>query len=42
VVDNIRALLPFFREHMPPTVHMALRGDRSKNIREAPSSAPFP
>ena len=34
VVDNIRALLPFFREQMPPTVHMGLRGDRSKNIRE--------
>jgi HAE1 family hydrophobic/amphiphilic exporter-1 len=35
VVDNIRALMPFFREQMPPTVHMGLRGDRSKNIREA-------
>ncbi len=34
VVDNIRALLPFFREQMPPTVHMGIRGDRSKNIRE--------
>ena len=34
VVDNIKALLPFFREQMPPTVHMGLRGDRSKNIRE--------
>ena len=35
VVDNIKALLPFFREQMPPTVHLGLRGDRSKNIREA-------
>jgi HAE1 family hydrophobic/amphiphilic exporter-1 len=34
VVDNIRALLPFFREQMPPTVHLGIRGDRSKNIRE--------
>ncbi len=35
VVDNIKALMPFFQEQMPPTVHMGLRGDRSKNIREA-------
>ena len=35
VVDNIKALMPFFREQMPPTVHLGLRGDRSKNIREA-------
>ncbi|HEX3742545.1 MAG TPA: efflux RND transporter permease subunit [Bryobacteraceae bacterium] len=35
VVDHIRALMPFFREQMPPTVHMGIRGDRSKNIREA-------
>ena len=34
VVDNIRALMPFFREQMPPTVQMGIRGDRSKNIRE--------
>src|SRR5208283_4880410 len=34
VVDNIRALMPFFREQMPPTVEMGIRGDRSKNIRE--------
>jgi HAE1 family hydrophobic/amphiphilic exporter-1 len=35
VVDNIKALMPFFREQMPPSVHLAIRGDRSKNIREA-------
>ncbi len=35
VVDNIKALMPFFREQMPPSVHLSLRGDRSKNIREA-------
>jgi len=35
VIDNIRALLPSFRSMMPPTVHLGIRGDRSKNIREA-------
>jgi HAE1 family hydrophobic/amphiphilic exporter-1 len=35
VVDSIRALLPTFQAEMPPTVHMSLRGDRSKNIRQA-------
>ena len=35
VIDNIRQLLPSFQALMPPTVHMSLRGDRSKNIREA-------
>ncbi len=35
VVDSIRQLLPTFQAEMPPSVHMALRGDRSKNIREA-------
>ncbi|HLK65415.1 MAG TPA: efflux RND transporter permease subunit [Bryobacteraceae bacterium] len=35
VIDNIRKLLPSFQALMPPTVHMGIRGDRSKNIREA-------
>ena len=35
VVDNVKALMPFFREQMPPSVHLSIRGDRSKNIREA-------
>ncbi len=35
VTDNVKQLLPFFQEHMPPSVHMSIRGDRSKNIREA-------
>ena len=35
VIDSIRALLPTFQAEMPPTVHMSVRGDRSKNIREA-------
>ena len=35
VIDNIRRLLPVFQAQMPPSVHMGIRGDRSKNIREA-------
>jgi hydrophobic/amphiphilic exporter-1 (mainly G- bacteria), HAE1 family len=35
VVDNIKALIPMFQQQMPPTVHLGIRGDRSKNIREA-------
>ena len=35
VVDRIRALIPAFEAEMPPTVHLGIRGDRSKNIREA-------
>jgi len=35
VTDAIRALLPTFRESLPPSVHLAVRGDRSRNIREA-------
>jgi HAE1 family hydrophobic/amphiphilic exporter-1 len=35
VVDNIKRLLPVFQAQMPPSVHMGIRGDRSKNIREA-------
>jgi len=35
VVDSIRALMPTFQAEIPPSVHMSLRGDRSKNIREA-------
>ena len=35
VVDNIRKLVPTFQVEMPPTVHLGIRGDRSKNIREA-------
>ena len=35
VIDNIRQLFPTFQAEMPPTVHMSVRGDRSKNIREA-------
>jgi len=35
VADNIKRLLPTFQSQMPPTVHLGIRGDRSKNIREA-------
>ncbi len=35
VTDAIRALLPSFREQLPPSVHLTVRGDRSRNIREA-------
>jgi len=35
VTDSIRALLPTFRSTLPPSVHLAVRGDRSRNIREA-------
>uniref|UniRef100_Q01VQ1 Acriflavin resistance protein n=1 Tax=Solibacter usitatus (strain Ellin6076) TaxID=234267 RepID=Q01VQ1_SOLUE len=35
VTDNIKRLLPVFQAQMPPSVHLGIRGDRSKNIREA-------
>jgi hydrophobic/amphiphilic exporter-1 (mainly G- bacteria), HAE1 family len=35
VTDAIRQLLPSFRASLPPSVHLAVRGDRSRNIREA-------
>jgi HAE1 family hydrophobic/amphiphilic exporter-1 len=35
VTDKVKELLPSFQAQMPPTVHMTVRGDRSKNIREA-------
>jgi HAE1 family hydrophobic/amphiphilic exporter-1 len=35
VTDNVKRLLPFFQAQMPPSVHLGIRGDRSKNIREA-------
>ena len=35
VTDAVRALLPTFEEALPPSVHLTIRGDRSKNIREA-------
>src|SRR5471032_326266 len=35
VTDAVRALLPSFQSRLPPAVHLTVRGDRSKNIREA-------
>ena len=35
VTDKVKELLPTFQAQMPPSVHLAVRGDRSKNIREA-------
>jgi HAE1 family hydrophobic/amphiphilic exporter-1 len=35
VTDEIKRLLPVFQSQMPPSVHLSVRGDRSKNIREA-------
>jgi len=35
VTDAIRRLLPTFERQLPPSVHLAVRGDRSKNIRDA-------
>jgi hydrophobic/amphiphilic exporter-1 (mainly G- bacteria), HAE1 family len=35
VTDAIRELLPKFRADLPPSVHLTVRGDRSRNIREA-------
>ena len=35
VTDAIRALLPAFESELPPSVHLTIRGDRSRNIREA-------
>jgi hydrophobic/amphiphilic exporter-1 (mainly G- bacteria), HAE1 family len=35
VTDAIRRLLPLFQQRLPPSVHLTVRGDRSKNIREA-------
>jgi HAE1 family hydrophobic/amphiphilic exporter-1 len=35
VTDAIRDLLPSFKQQLPPSVHLAVRLDRSRNIREA-------
>src|SRR5215470_16351553 len=35
VADAVRALLPSFEEQLPPSAHLTVRGDRSRNIREA-------
>jgi hydrophobic/amphiphilic exporter-1 (mainly G- bacteria), HAE1 family len=35
VTDNIRSLLPLFQAQIPPAARLVIRGDRSKNIRDA-------
>ena len=35
VTDGIRKLMPSFQAQLPPSVRLQIRGDRSKNIREA-------
>jgi HAE1 family hydrophobic/amphiphilic exporter-1 len=35
VTDAVRALLPSLEAQLPPSVHMTVRGDRSKTIRAA-------
>src|SRR5262245_40060810 len=35
VTDNVRKLLPTFESQLPPSVHMTVRGDRSRTIRSA-------
>jgi HAE1 family hydrophobic/amphiphilic exporter-1 len=35
VADAVRQLLPSFEAELPPSAHLGLRRDRSKNIREA-------
>ncbi len=35
VTDGVKALVPVFQRELPPSVHMSIRGDRSKNIRES-------
>jgi HAE1 family hydrophobic/amphiphilic exporter-1 len=35
VIDNVKALLPQIEAQLPPSVHMTVRGDRSKTIRSA-------
>jgi HAE1 family hydrophobic/amphiphilic exporter-1 len=35
VINQIRALMPFFNSQIPPSAHLVVRGDRGRNIREA-------
>ena len=35
VTDAVKRLVPMFQKQLPPTVELTVRGDRSKNIREA-------
>ncbi len=35
IVDAIKALFPTFERELPPSIHLLVRGDHSKNIRKA-------
>jgi hydrophobic/amphiphilic exporter-1 (mainly G- bacteria), HAE1 family len=35
VIDEIKKLIPVFNAQLPPAVQLGMRGDRSKNIRDA-------
>jgi hydrophobe/amphiphile efflux-1 (HAE1) family protein len=35
VTDEVKRLLPSFQAQIPPSVHLTIRGDRSRNIRES-------
>ncbi|MEZ5401345.1 MAG: efflux RND transporter permease subunit [Bryobacteraceae bacterium] len=35
VNDQVRAMIPEIRKQLPPSVQLTIRGDRSRNIREA-------
>jgi len=35
VTDRVKQLLPSFQTQLPPSIELQIRGDRSKNIREA-------
>jgi HAE1 family hydrophobic/amphiphilic exporter-1 len=41
VVDRIKALLPYFREQMPPSVNLDILYDRSESIRDSVNDVKF-
>jgi hydrophobic/amphiphilic exporter-1 (mainly G- bacteria), HAE1 family len=41
VTDEVKRLMPKFQAQMPPSVNLTIRGDRSRNIREAFSDIQF-
>ncbi len=41
VVDDVKALLPTFREQLPPSIQLDIRSDRSQAIRESVNDVKF-
>jgi HAE1 family hydrophobic/amphiphilic exporter-1 len=41
VVDDVKALLPFFREQLPPSIQLDVRSDRSVSIRDSVNDVKF-